>query len=106
MNELDTSLYDRLKLLLSSESPIFDNMVQEAALKSTAILVRRYVCSSLHRACILKRALQLPGNGGCHGKSSASFCHVSTLYIRIRVRYHSTHSVHPPGSCEVLVALY
>ena len=43
INELDTSLYDRLKLLLSSEAPIFDNMVQEAALKSTAIIVRRYL---------------------------------------------------------------
>ncbi|TCD70919.1 phosphatidylinositol-4- kinase [Steccherinum ochraceum] len=40
--QLDKKLYSRVKLLLSDESPISDNLVQEAALKSTAILVRNF----------------------------------------------------------------
>lgn len=39
--ELNEKLFSRITLLLSDESPISDNLVQEAALKSTAILVRR-----------------------------------------------------------------
>ncbi len=38
---LDRKLYARVKLLLSDESPISDNLVQEAALKSTAVLVQK-----------------------------------------------------------------
>ncbi|KAH8099528.1 atypical/PIKK/PI4K protein kinase [Cristinia sonorae] len=40
--QLDKKLYARVKLLLSDESPVSDNLVQEAALKSTAILVRNF----------------------------------------------------------------
>ena len=39
--QLDKKLYSRVKLMLSDESPVSDNLVQEAALKSTAILVRK-----------------------------------------------------------------
>lgn len=41
LRELDEQLYARISLLLSSESPISDHLVQEAALKATTVLVRR-----------------------------------------------------------------
>ena len=43
--EIDESLYDRILLLLSMQSPVSDNLVQEAALKSITVLVRRCVTS-------------------------------------------------------------
>ena len=43
LGELDKGLYNRLKRLLGVESPACDNLVREAALKSTAVLVRKYV---------------------------------------------------------------
>ena len=41
LSVLDDNLLTRLKLLLSDQSPLTDNLVQEAALKSIAILVRK-----------------------------------------------------------------
>ena len=41
LSVLDDNLFTRLKLLLSDQTPLADNLVQEAALKSTAILVRK-----------------------------------------------------------------
>lgn len=41
LGEIDKKLFSRITFLLSTESPISDNLVQEASLKSTAILVRR-----------------------------------------------------------------
>lgn len=41
LSVLDDNLLTRLKLLLSDQAPLADNLVQEAALKSTAILVRK-----------------------------------------------------------------
>ncbi|KAL1947994.1 hypothetical protein VTO73DRAFT_13718 [Trametes versicolor] len=61
LNELDGNLYDRLKSLLSAESPIFDNMVQESALKSTAILVRHFPDTAAAMAGHLRRFLA-PGD--------------------------------------------
>lgn len=46
LQELNEGLYSRLLLLLSEDSPISDNMVQEAALKATTILVRWLVSAS------------------------------------------------------------
>ncbi|KAM6500354.1 hypothetical protein JOM56_003368 [Amanita muscaria] len=40
--ELDEKLFARLSSLLSSSSPIFDNLVQEAALKATTVLVQSF----------------------------------------------------------------
>ncbi|KZT27321.1 atypical/PIKK/PI4K protein kinase [Neolentinus lepideus HHB14362 ss-1] len=40
--QLDSSLFNHLKLLLSDESPVFDSLVQEAALKAATILVRNF----------------------------------------------------------------
>ncbi|KAF8623467.1 hypothetical protein AX15_006251 [Amanita polypyramis BW_CC] len=40
--ELDEKLYTRLSLLLSSASPVSDNLVQEAALKATTVLVQSF----------------------------------------------------------------
>lgn len=41
LSVLDENLFTCLKLLLSSQTPLTDNLVQEAALKSIAILVRK-----------------------------------------------------------------
>lgn len=41
LRDLDEKLYSRLLLLLSDDTPISDNLVQESALKATTILVRR-----------------------------------------------------------------
>ncbi|KAI0647399.1 atypical/PIKK/PI4K protein kinase [Trametes meyenii] len=58
--DLDATLYDRLKTLLSADSPIFDNMVQEAALKSTAILVRHFPDTAAGMASHLRRFVTSP----------------------------------------------
>ncbi|KAF8637362.1 hypothetical protein AX17_002861 [Amanita inopinata Kibby_2008] len=42
LGELDERLYSRLLLLLSSDSPVSDNLVQEAALKATTVLVQSF----------------------------------------------------------------
>ncbi|KAF7311374.1 hypothetical protein MKEN_01039300 [Mycena kentingensis (nom. inval.)] len=42
VHKLDESLYSRLLLLLSDQSPISDNLVQEAALKATIVLVHNF----------------------------------------------------------------
>ncbi|KAG5645572.1 hypothetical protein DXG03_005710 [Asterophora parasitica] len=42
LQELDGKLFSLLLLLLSDESPISDNLVQEAALKATTVLVQRF----------------------------------------------------------------
>ena len=39
LSVLDDNLFTRLKLLPSEQTPLADNLVQEAAMKSTAILV-------------------------------------------------------------------
>jgi phosphatidylinositol 4-kinase len=44
--EIDETLYNQILLLLSMNSPVSDNLVQEAALKSITILVRRFVASN------------------------------------------------------------
>ncbi|KAI6045569.1 hypothetical protein EDC04DRAFT_2888588 [Pisolithus marmoratus] len=43
IGELDSDLYACLGLLLSDKSPIIDNLVQEAALKSTTVVIQRLV---------------------------------------------------------------
>ncbi|KAJ7709476.1 hypothetical protein B0H17DRAFT_1155491 [Mycena rosella] len=42
LHDLDEALYSRLFLLLSDQSPICDNLVQEAALKATIVLVHNF----------------------------------------------------------------
>ncbi|KIJ69126.1 hypothetical protein HYDPIDRAFT_23983 [Hydnomerulius pinastri MD-312] len=42
LGELDSDLYARLGLLLSDSTPIMDNLVQEAALKATTVLVQSF----------------------------------------------------------------
>ncbi|CAL1705565.1 unnamed protein product [Somion occarium] len=58
--ELDNKLYARIKLLLSDESPLSDNLVQEAALKATAILVRNFPEIALRMAGHLRRFITSP----------------------------------------------
>ncbi|KAI0934808.1 hypothetical protein AcW1_006214 [Taiwanofungus camphoratus] len=60
LGELDKNLYSRLKLLLSIESPMCDNLVREAALKSTAILVRNFPEIALDMAGHLRRWVTSP----------------------------------------------
>ncbi|TBU65484.1 atypical/PIKK/PI4K protein kinase [Dichomitus squalens] len=60
LDELDSGLYERLKTLLSSESPIVDSMVQEAALKSTSILVRCFPDIAAPMANHLRRFVTSP----------------------------------------------
>ena len=43
MGDFDPKLYTQLGLLLSDKAPVIDNLVQEAALKSTTVLVQRFV---------------------------------------------------------------
>ncbi|KAI8989762.1 atypical/PIKK/PI4K protein kinase [Trametes punicea] len=60
LNNLDANLYDRLKTLLSVDSPIFDNMIQEAALKSIAILVKHFPETAAAMANHLRRFVTSP----------------------------------------------
>ncbi|KAF5358382.1 hypothetical protein D9756_001382 [Leucocoprinus leucothites] len=60
LGETDKKLFSRLTLLLSNESPISDNLVQEAALKSTAILVRSFPEIAAIMASQLRRFVTSP----------------------------------------------
>ncbi|PCH37888.1 atypical/PIKK/PI4K protein kinase [Wolfiporia cocos MD-104 SS10] len=60
LGELDKNLHSRLKLLLGIDSPMCDNMVREAALKSTAILVRNFPEIALDMAGHLRRWVTSP----------------------------------------------
>ncbi|EPS96826.1 hypothetical protein FOMPIDRAFT_1052946 [Fomitopsis schrenkii] len=60
LGELDQSLQNRLKRLLGVESPACDNLVREAALKSTAILVRNFPDIALDMAGHLRRWVTSP----------------------------------------------
>ena len=41
MQELDDDLFTQIKRLLSEHSPVSDHLVQEAAMKSTTVLVQK-----------------------------------------------------------------
>lgn len=41
LREVDVALYDRVKLILSGESPVVDAYLQDTALKSATVLVRK-----------------------------------------------------------------
>ncbi|KAK7467455.1 Phosphatidylinositol 4-kinase stt4 [Stygiomarasmius scandens] len=60
LQELDEKLFSRLLLLLSEESPISDNLVQEAALKATTIVVRNFPDVALQMATHLRRFVTSP----------------------------------------------
>ncbi|KIP08776.1 hypothetical protein PHLGIDRAFT_29437 [Phlebiopsis gigantea 11061_1 CR5-6] len=57
---LDKALFARIQLLLSEESPVSDILVQEAALKSTAILVRNFPENASKMANHLRRFVTAP----------------------------------------------
>ena len=48
LREIDDQLYSRILLLLSTDSPFSDNLVQEATLKATTVLVRTWVLIPFH----------------------------------------------------------
>ncbi|KXN92250.1 Phosphatidylinositol 4-kinase stt4 [Leucoagaricus sp. SymC.cos] len=60
LGEIDKKLFARTTLLLSNESPISDNLVQEAALKATAILVRSFPETAAFMATQLRRFVTSP----------------------------------------------
>ncbi|KAF8913519.1 hypothetical protein CPB85DRAFT_1299266 [Mucidula mucida] len=60
LRELDQHLYSRLLLFLSEESPISDNLVQEAALKATTILVQNFPDIASRMATHLRRFVTAP----------------------------------------------
>ena len=43
LQDLDSNLFLRLKIILSMDSPIADSLVQVAASKAVTVLVRQYV---------------------------------------------------------------
>ncbi|KAG6853905.1 hypothetical protein C0991_012574 [Blastosporella zonata] len=60
LQELDGKLFSRLQLLLSEESPISDNLVQEAALKATTVLVQCFPEIASKMATHLRRFVTSP----------------------------------------------
>ncbi|KAG6889834.1 hypothetical protein C0995_014311 [Termitomyces sp. Mi166 len=60
LQELDGKLFSRLQLLLSEESPISDNLVQEAALKATTVLVQSFPEIASIMATHLRRFVTSP----------------------------------------------
>lgn len=42
LQSLDSNLFSRLKLLLSDTSPVYDPLVQEAALEAITMLLHKY----------------------------------------------------------------
>ncbi|KAI0345278.1 atypical/PIKK/PI4K protein kinase [Trametopsis cervina] len=57
---LDNSLFSRIQLLLSEDSPVSDNLVQEAAMKATAIIVRNFPEHAAKMAAHLRRFVTSP----------------------------------------------
>lgn len=53
LQDLDSNLFLRLKVILSMDSPIADSLVQVAASKAVTVLVRQYVSLSFLGAKIL-----------------------------------------------------
>ncbi|TFK42384.1 hypothetical protein BDQ12DRAFT_676115 [Crucibulum laeve] len=60
LREVDEKLYTRILLLLSHESPVSDNLVQEAALKATTVLVRSFPSIAYNMAVHLRRFVTSP----------------------------------------------
>ncbi|KAE9409758.1 hypothetical protein BT96DRAFT_962286 [Gymnopus androsaceus JB14] len=60
LRKLDEKLFARLLLLLSDEAPISDNLVQEAALKATTIVVQNFPGRAAQMAAHLRRFVTSP----------------------------------------------
>ncbi|KAI0086351.1 atypical/PIKK/PI4K protein kinase [Irpex rosettiformis] len=60
LGALDNSLFSRLQLLLSEDSPVSDNLVQEAALKATAVIVRKFPEHAAKLAAHLRKFVTSP----------------------------------------------
>ncbi|KAJ6502153.1 hypothetical protein C8R45DRAFT_975566 [Mycena sanguinolenta] len=60
LHQLDEALYSRLLLLFSDHSPICDNLVQEAALKATIVLVHNFPDIAGTMAAHLRRFVTSP----------------------------------------------
>ncbi|PPQ71810.1 hypothetical protein CVT24_006200, partial [Panaeolus cyanescens] len=60
LREVDPQLQQRITVLLSTDTPISDNLVQEAALKATAVLVRSFPEMAPKMITHLRRFLTSP----------------------------------------------
>ncbi|KAJ3734042.1 hypothetical protein DFJ43DRAFT_1065841 [Lentinula guzmanii] len=60
LREVDDKLFARLLVLLSDEAPISDNLVQEAALKATTIIVQNFPSKAALLAAHLRRFVTSP----------------------------------------------
>ncbi|KAJ7172099.1 hypothetical protein C8R46DRAFT_1258016 [Mycena filopes] len=60
LHELDEGLYSRLFLLLSDQSPVCDNLIQEAALKATIVIVHNFPDIAGTMASHLRRFVTSP----------------------------------------------
>jgi phosphatidylinositol 4-kinase A len=57
LQDLDSNLFLRLKVILSMDSPIADSLVQVAASKAVTVLVRQYVPLSFLEALKILRLI-------------------------------------------------
>jgi phosphatidylinositol 4-kinase A len=57
LQDLDSNLFLRLKVILSMDSPIADSLVQVAASKAVTVLVRQYVPLSFLGASKILRVI-------------------------------------------------
>ncbi|KAF8163506.1 hypothetical protein B0H34DRAFT_795214 [Crassisporium funariophilum] len=60
LRDIDEQLYARILLLLSTDSPVSDNLVQESALKATTVLVRSFPDISANMVGHLRRFVTSP----------------------------------------------
>ncbi|KAG8934422.1 phosphatidylinositol-4- kinase [Tulasnella sp. 417] len=60
LGDLDSGLFSRLKLLLSDSSPVYENLVQEAALTATTALVHNFPETASSLVLHLRRFVTAP----------------------------------------------
>ena len=97
---------NRLKRLLGVESPACDNLVREAALKATAILVRKYVDIGENLSHATDVSRKLPRHRIRHGWASSSLGDVASVHIRIRVHIGNEDPATTCGCCEMSFPLH
>lgn len=81
MGELNENLFTQLLRLLSEEPPVYENLVQEAALKATTVVAQRYFNCNCNRKIggQVDRVHQLPRNRFYHGCSSTPLRYLAHL---------------------------
>jgi len=107
MGDFDPELYTQLGLLLSDKAPVIDNLVQEAALKSTTVLVQRFVvnCRMAFTTAYPSDSFPEFGGGGI-GPPSAPFCYLTFTNIRVCVQYGEASSAAIDSCSKVFFIMY